>query len=203
MSAAVTIARARLQRLALAEIGLGIEQHAGGDDRRRLVDAELLQRRIRRRLHVALFVAAVIGRAVGGKRRLAIPRLGQHREMPDRIHLRALLARIAAHHLVGVEGMTRALDADRRLGVFLERHRERRLRHGVRAHIRQLVGFGIGIGEMRRAALPGGGPERVRHADLVAGRPRWTVLRLSGESCGNESGHGCQGANQMRHGRLL
>ena len=63
--------------------------------------------------------------------------------MAERIHLRALLAGIAARHLVGVEGMARARDADRRLGVLAQRHRERRLRHGVRAHIRQLVGLRV------------------------------------------------------------
>ena len=143
-----------------------------------------LQRRIRRGLHVALRVAAVIGRAAGGKLALAVPRLRQHREMPQCVHLRALLAGIAAHHLVGVEGMTGAGNAHRGLGVLAQRHRERRLRHGVRARERQLVGFRGGIGEIGRAALPRGGAERIRHPDLVARRPGRTVLRLRGKRAG-------------------
>ena len=55
--------RARLHRLALAEMGFGVEQHRGGDDRRHLVDAELLQRRVRRGLDLLLREAAVIFRA--------------------------------------------------------------------------------------------------------------------------------------------
>ena len=140
MSFAVTSAPGSIA-LALADMRLGVEQHRGGDDRRRLVDAELLQRRIRRGLHVALRVAAVIRRAAGGKLALAVPRLRQHREMAERVHLRALLAGIAARHLVGVEGVAGAGNADGRLGILAQRHRERRLRHGVGAQERQLVGL--------------------------------------------------------------
>ena len=75
---------------------------------------------LRRGLHVALRIAAVIGRAAGGKLALAVPRLRQHREMPQCVHLRALLAGIAAHHLVGVEGVAGAGNAHRGLGVLAQ-----------------------------------------------------------------------------------
>ena len=169
---------------ATPEMRLGVEQHRAGDDRRHLVDAELPERGLRRGLHVALRIAAVIGGAAGGKLALAVPGVRQHREMPQCVHLRALLAGIAAHHLVGVEGMTGAGNAHRGLGVLAQRHRERRLRHGVRAQERQLVGFRGGIGEIGRAALPRGGAERIRHPDLVARRPGRTVLRLRGKRAG-------------------
>ena len=162
-----------------------------------------LQRRIRRGLHVALGVAAIIRRAAGGKLALAVPRLRQHREMPERIHLRALLAGIAARHLVGVEGVAGAGDAHRGLGILAQRHRERRLRHGVRARERQLVGFRGGIGEIGRAALPGGGAERVRHPDLVARRPGRTILRLRRERTGQQREGNPKGSKDAIHDVLL
>ena len=163
-----------------------------------------LQRRIRRGLHVALRVAAVIGRAAGGKLALAVPRLRQHREMPECVHLRALLAGIAARHLVGVEGVAGAGNAHRGLGVLAQRHRERRLRHGVRAQERQLVGFRGGIGEIGRAALPGGGAERIRHPDLVARRPGRAILRLRREAQqANSANSNSKGSKDAIHDVLL
>ncbi len=180
MSLAVT-AYARLHRLALAEIGLGVERHRGGDDRRHLLDPELLQRRIRRRLDVGLLVAAVVLRLVRREIALAVPRFGQHRKMPDGVHLGALGAGLAAHRLLAVEGVRRAGNADGRPILVAQRHAERRLRHGVRAQMRNLVGLGFRICQRLRAALPGGGAERIGHPDFVAGAPprrAGRVLRL-------------------------
>ena len=153
-------------------MALRVEQHRGRDDRRHLFDAELLQRGLRTRLHVGLRVAAVIPCLVGGEVALAIPRLGQHGEMADCIHLRALRSGLPAHGLLAVEGVPRARDSDRRPIFFPQRHAERRLRHGVRAQVGELVGLGPGIGKIGCAALPGRRPERVCHPELVARRPR-------------------------------
>ena len=202
MSCALT-SLPRLQGAATPEMRLGVEQHRAGDDRRYLVDAELLERGLRRGLHVALRIAAVIGRAAGGKLALAVPGVGQHREVPQCVHLRALLAGIAAHHLVGVEGMTGAGNAHRGLGVLAQGHRERRLRHGVRAQERQLVGFRGGIGEIGRAALPRGGAERIRHPDLVARRPGRAVLRLRGKRAGPQREQNSNGSKDAVHDALL
>jgi hypothetical protein len=98
----------------MAEITLGIEQHRGRDDRRHLLDAKLLQRRVRGRFQVRLLAAAVILCRVGREFALAVPYLWQHREVADRIHLRALRPRFAAHSLLAVEGVPRTSDADGR-----------------------------------------------------------------------------------------
>src|SRR5258707_2848634 len=77
-----------LSRSATAEMALGVEQHRARDDRRHLLDAQLLQRRIRRRLHVGLRVAAVIPCLVGGGVAPAIPRSGEDTsELPSRPYL--------------------------------------------------------------------------------------------------------------------
>src|SRR5262249_57932005 len=93
-------ARAGLHRAATAEMALGVEQHRARDDRRHLLDAELLQRGIGSWLHLRLRVAAVIPRLVGGELALAIPRLGQHGEMADRIHFRALRSGLPPYGLL-------------------------------------------------------------------------------------------------------
>lgn len=178
---------------------LGIEQHAARDDRRHLIDAEFFERRIRGRLHLVLPISAVIGCAARRKRALAIPRLGQHREMPQGVHLRSLLIGIAAHNLVGVEGVPGAGNADGRLGVLAQRYRERGLRHGVRAQERQLVGFRPRVGEMGRAALPGGGAQRIRHPDLVAGRPWRGILRRSWKRANQRRRDDSKGAKDAVH----
>ena len=189
-------ARAGLHRLALAEMRLGVEQHRGGDDRRRLLHAEVKQRRVRRGLHVLLGEAAVVFRLVGRKLALAVPLLRQHGEMADRVHLRALRAGLAAHRVLAVEGVHGAGNADGRPVLVDQRRAERRLRHGVGADVRQLVGLRLGIGEMRRAALPGGGAERVGHAELVAGGPRRSRCRSGrlrvGETWKRKQRAGCE-----------
>ena len=162
---------ARLHRLAFADIRFGVEQHRGGDDRRRLVDAELLQRRVRRRLHLLLREAAVIFRAGRGKSPCPPHLSGSTAKWPS--------ASICVPCWPGSSVATSSVLKAWRvpgmptvgLALCLCGHRKRRLRHGVGAQIRQLVGFRLRIGEQWRATLPGRGAERVRHADLVALRP--------------------------------
>jgi hypothetical protein len=121
---------ARPQRRASAEKTARIQQHRAGDDRRHLVDAELQERRIGARLDLTLCETAVVARPVGGKVALPVPDLGQLREMADRVHLRALRGGLAAHGFA-VEGMARGRQARGRAEVVLERHAERRDRHGL------------------------------------------------------------------------
>jgi hypothetical protein len=120
---------------------------------------------------VGLFVAAVIGRLVRWEFALAVPRFGQHRKVPDGIHLGALRAGLSAHCLLAVEGVNRAGDADGRPILVAQRHTKRRLRHGVRAQIGNLIRLRLGVCEGLSAALPGGGPERIGHPELVADSP--------------------------------
>jgi len=150
---------------------LRVEQHRGGDDRRHLVDAELLQQRIRRRLHFALPVAAVVDHLVDRERALAVPDPRGRAEVAERVDVRSLPARLAAH-LLHVRGVQRVAHAAGRARLELELLRELRARHRVRQLVRELVAARPRRGEIRRAALPGPGPQRVRHAPLVALGPR-------------------------------
>src|SRR5262245_42339540 len=91
--------------------------------------------------------------------------------MPDRIHLGALGTGLAAHRLLAVEGVQGAGNTNRR-SVFVDQWgAEWRLRHGVGTKVRQLVGLGLGIGEIGRTTLPGSWAKRIGHAQLVASGP--------------------------------
>src|SRR5262249_57482033 len=100
---------------------------------------------------------------------------------------------------VGVGGVGGAGNGDGRLGVLAQRNRERGLRHGVRAQERQLVGFRLRVGEVGGAALPGGGAERIRHSDLVTGRPRRGILRRSGKWANQRRRDDGKGAKDAVH----
>ena len=116
---------------------------------------------------------AVVRSLLGRQRRLAVPGLAQRAEVAERVELRALLAGVGALvDLVHVEHLRGHRNAGGRLRFHRVRSGEGRERHGVRADLRELVGLRAGQRQVPGAAVPGGGAHLVRHAALVARRPR-------------------------------
>ena len=154
-------------------MGLGVEQHRGGDDRRHLLDAELLQRRVRRRLHVG---SACSRRSRWPDRPGNSPLPSHGSGSTAKWPIASICVPCAPGSPLTVssplKACTRAGDADGR-PIFVDAAARRTAIAAWcwSADVRKLVGLGLGIGEIGRAALPGGGSERVGHADLVAGRP--------------------------------
>src|SRR4029077_10823228 len=100
---------------------------SAGDDRGDFLHAELEQRRVGRRLHLLLREAAVVSDLLVFERRLAVPGLGAHREVAERIELRALLGVLRALvDRLAVERVRGARDAGSRLRLLLVRAGERR-----------------------------------------------------------------------------
>ena len=125
-----------------ADQRLRVEQHRAGDERRDLLDAELEQRRVGRRLHFALRQAAVVGDLSSVNRTLAVPGSAAYREVAERVDLRALLAGLGVLvEGLGVERVGGAGDRRGRLRPHLVGAGERRERHVRRAQLRQLVGL--------------------------------------------------------------
>ena len=136
-------------------------------------DSQALERRIGRGLHFLRGKAAVVHRLLGRKRRLAVPRCFQHGEVSERVELRALLPGLRALvDRLAVERVRGHRDAGGGLRLHEVRPGERRERHRVRAQLRELVGLGSRQRHVPGAAVPGRGAELVRHAALVARRPR-------------------------------
>src|SRR6185503_11740632 len=146
---------ARAQRVAFSDHRLGVKQYCAGDERRRLLHAELEERRVWRRLHLALRQPAVISYFFRIDGTLSIPGLGAYREMAERVDLRALLAGLGVLvEGLGVERVRRAGNPRSRLGTHLVGAGERRERHGRGAELRQLVDFRRRLREEARAARP-------------------------------------------------
>src|SRR5688572_12535698 len=105
-------------------------------------------------LHVLLREAAVVERGLYRRGVLPVPRLAQVAEVAERVHLRALLAGLRAGVVrLHVEEVRAARDRIARLGLHRVLPGEGRKRHGVRAHLRELVGLGTRLLHVPGAAL--------------------------------------------------
>ena len=184
MCLAVTSVPGR-ERLAAANVRARVEQDGAGHDRRNFIDAELLQRAVRRGFHVGLPVAAVVHRLLDRIVAGAVPDVRHVAEVTERIDVGALAARLA-RHLIHVRGMHRVAHAARRPRGEGERLGVGRHRHRVGDAMRQLVAPRPGVAEERRAAHPGLRADDVAHPAFVAGGPG----RPARAWCGRLRGHG-------------
>src|SRR5213075_3414196 len=102
---------------------------------------------------VLLAEATVVLRALDRDRRLAVPGLLEHAEVPECVDLRRLLPGLGAGFvLLEVERMRRTGKACGWFGLLHVGSAEWRQRHRVRAHERKLVRLRFFLGEVPRAA---------------------------------------------------
>ena len=80
-------------------------------------------------------VVPIVNGALGILQVYETTMVGQHGEMADRVHLRALRPGLSADGLLAIEGMPRTRDSDRRPIFFPQGHAEGRLRHCIRAEV--------------------------------------------------------------------
>src|SRR5437764_179315 len=87
--------------------------------------------------------------AYARRRAFAVPGLTQEGEVAERVELRALLSVLVAFvEGLGVESVLRKRQHRSGLGLDRVGAGERRFRHRVRAHLRELIGLRLGVGEV-------------------------------------------------------